>query len=707
MRRAPAKPRDRGHTNKTLENKRLRLRTSRRPPKNRHDAPPFLSLEWLDGDTLPFAKRGDGATLRSIKSPRTTPPLSALSTVGRFAWNYGIAVFAVMVATALALLGGDFLAARPFIPFFLATLVVVVSRGSGPGLLATLLSLIIVKYFFLPAVGSFEIKDTSNFAKMLFFTTLGLVMSMVAALISRRRRALAEASARESESRYRSLFETSRDGIVTVDLSGRIMDANPAYRSMLGYTMDELRSLTYQDFTPSRWHQMEEAIVRDRILAKGDSGEYEKEYIHNDGSIFPVSLRAWSVVDAGGDVVAMRAFVRDISDRKRAEEALRDADRRKNEFIAALSHELRNPLATICNGLQVLRRVGVQGLPDERPLQMMERQVEHLVRLVDDLLDASRISHGKIELIKERLDLGVLINGAADLCREQRDAAGVRIRVDLPEAPMLVEADPVRLAQVFGNLLHNAVKHTGAGGDIEVALSRAADEAVVSVADTGVGIPQDALPHLFDLFVQVKRTRGRPNEGLGIGLSLVRSLVELHGGAVEAHSDGEGRGSRFVVRLPLSTSVEAIAPPPAGPCTKVSPRRVLVVDDTRDAADSLVLLLETLGANVRVAYSGAQALEACVAFEPELVFLDLGMPQMDGFETARRMRASPSGRSVSLIALTGWGEEETRRRARQAGFDRHLTKPATMPELKAVLGSECGDIRREAVAEPGGARFTF
>jgi CheY-like chemotaxis protein len=183
----------------------------------------------------------------------------------------------------------------------------------------------------------------------------------------------------------------------------------------------------------------------------------------------------------------------------------------------------------------------------------------------------------------------------------------------------------------------------------------------------------------------------------------VRSLVELHGGTVEAHSEGEGRGSRFVVRLPLSTSVEAIAPPPSGPCTKVSPRRVLVVDDTRDAADSLVLLLETLGAKVRVAYGGAQALEACVAFEPELVFLDLGMPQMDGFETARRMRASPSGRSVSLIALTGRGEEETRRRARQAGFDRHLTKPATMPELKAVLGSECGDNRQETVGEPGRA----
>ena len=512
-------------------------------------------------------------------------------------------------------------------------------------------------------------------------------MSMAAAVISRRQGALADASLRESEARYRLLFETSRDSIVAVDLSRCVTEANPAFQSMLGYTANELQALTYEKLTPPRWRDAEDAIVRDRILAKGDSGEYEKEYIHKDGSVFPVSLRAWPVVDAGGNVVGMRAFVRDISDRKRAEEVLRDADRRKSEFLAILSHELRNPLATISSCLQVLRNAGERGPSGERPLDMMDRQIGHLVRLVDDLLDVSRISHGKIELKTERLDLGVLVQRTVDSCREQMDAAGVLVRVNVPEEPVLVEADPVRLAQIFTNLLNNAVKYTDPGGNIEVAMPPAVDEAVVSVADTGIGVPKDTLPHVFDLFVQ-DRTSARAHGGLGIGLSLVRSLVELHGGIVEAHSAAEGRGSRFVVRLPLAAGIEADASPSqADSGAKAFSRRVLVVDDTQDVADSLALLLEMLGAQVRIAYSGPQALAACAEFEPELVFLDLSMPQMDGFETARHLRASPSGRATSLIALTGWGEKDTCRRAEEAGFDRHLTKPAAISELKALLES--------------------
>ena len=438
---------------------------------------------------------------------------------------------------------------------------------------------------------------------------------------------------------------------------------------MLGYTMDELRTLECQDLTPPQWHDAEREIVRDRILAQGDSGEYEKEYIHKDGAVFPVSLRAWPVLDAGGEAVGMRAFVRDISDRKRVEEALRDADRRKDEFIATLSHELRNPLAPIRNGLQVLRITGGRGPSAERAQEMMERQVEHLVRLVDDLLEVSRVSHGKIELRKERLDLAVVVNRAVDLNRELIDAAGVLLRVVPPDAPVLIDADPVRLAQIFGNLLNNAVNYTDRGGHIEVAVRRVADEAIVSVADTGVGIPKKMLPHVFDLFVQVDRTPGRDMGGLGIGLSLVRSLVELHGGEVEAHSEGESRGSRFVVRLPLTMTLEAnAAPPRSGSCAAVSSRRVLIVDDTPEVADSLAILLETLGIQARVAYSGAQGLVASSEFEPELVFLDIGMPGMDGFETARRMRDQPAGRKAVLVALTGWGEDEMRRRVKEAGF---------------------------------------
>ena len=490
-----------------------------------------------------------------------------------------VAVFAVVAATAVKFLAGGFLAEQPFIPFFLATLLVVVFLGPVPGALATLLSIVSAKYFFLAPIGSFALNDATNLAKIAAFTALGSALCIASALISRRRRAAEQAvlasvsaqlraeamtSLQESEERYRLLFETSRDGIATVDLSGYIQDANPAFRSMLGYTMDELRSLTYRDITPSRWHDAEAAIVRDRIFAQGDSGEYEKEYIHKDGFVFPVSLRAWPVQDAGGKVVGIRAFVRDIADRKRVEEALREADRRKDEFIAMLSHELRNPLTPIRNGLLVLRKSGELGPFSARAQEMMERQVEHLVRLVDDLLEVSRVSHGKIELRRERLDLGVLVKRTVDLNRELSDAAGVSLHLAAPAAPALVDADPARLTQIFGNLLSNAVKYTGRGGRVEVVVRCAGDDGIVSVADTGVGIPHDVLPHVFDLFVQAERTRGLAKGGLGIGLSLVRGLIELHGGTVEAASEGEGRGSCFTVRLPLARAAGCAPAAPQG-----------------------------------------------------------------------------------------------------------------------------------------------
>jgi PAS domain S-box-containing protein len=637
------------------------------------------------------------------KSPENrVVELCGVSIVRRAAWNYGVAVFAVAVSTVVELAAADgFLAERPFIPFFLATLGVIVFVGPGPGLLATLLSVMSAKYFALAPVGSFALTDAGSVAKAIIFLLLGLTMCLAAELMSRTRRARADAllasvkaqvrddamkTLKESEERYRLLFETSRDGIASVDLSGHIEEANPAFQSMLGYTLEELRRLTYQDITPLRWHDGEAAIVRDLILAKGDSGEYEKEYIHRNGAVFPVSLRAWPIQDAGGEVIGMRAFVRDIADRKRAEEALRDADRRKDEFIATLSHELRNPLAPIRNGLHVLRRSKGQGPAAERAQEMMERQVEHLVRLVDDLLDVSRVSHGKIELRKERLDLAAVVDRTIEAHQESLEAAGVMLRVIRPDAPALVDADPVRLAQILGNLINNAVKYTDRGGHVEIAVERAADEAVVSVADTGVGVPKDMLPLVFDLFMQADHAQGAARGGLGIGLFLVRRLVELHGGEVEAASGGEGRGSRFTVRLPMAAAADGAARAPRSTTWSAGAlRRVLIVDDKRDAADSLSLLLETMGAEVRVAYNGAQALATCAEFEPELVFLDIGMPEMDGFETARRLREQSAGRDALIVALTGWGEAEMRRRIKEAGFNRHLTKPANMGDLEALL----------------------
>ncbi|CAN3990088.1 two-component system, sensor histidine kinase [Methylocystis bryophila] len=392
------------------------------------------------------------------------------------------------------------------------------------------------------------------------------------------------------------------------------------------------------------------------------------------------------ILGEDGEVIGGVEITVDVTDRKRAETALQDVDRRRDEFLATLAHELRNPLAPICNGLAAMKR-GTKTEEDAvRVIAMMERQSEHLLRFVDDLLEVSRIKRGKIKLVKDRVDLAGVIGDAYDMNRDLIGAAELELRIVLPDEPLLLDADAVRLTQVFANLLNNAARHTDRGGRIEIVATRVDEHAVVNVTDTGVGIAKEMLPHLFSLYSQASDLQGRPEFGLGIGLALARGLVELHRGSLEAHSEGEGRGARFIVRLPCLARVKpSIAPLNAAAIGAQTSRRVLIVDDEPDVADSLALLLSTFGADVRVARGGAEALITCAEFAPELVFLDIGMPGMDGFETARRMRESPTGIHAMLVALTGWDGEETRRRAVEVGFDRHLRKPAGSQELEALL----------------------
>jgi CheY-like chemotaxis protein/nitrogen-specific signal transduction histidine kinase len=409
-----------------------------------------------------------------------------------------------------------------------------------------------------------------------------------------------------------------------------------------------------------------------------------------------------------GDAAARKVAVlfTDITARKRAEaerEALvarlREADRRKDEFLAMLAHELRNPLAPIRNSLHILR-LTAGGAGGDGVLDMIERQVTHMVRLVDDLLEVSRITRGKIDLRRGRVELAAVVRTAVETSRPFLDAAGHDLTVDLPPEPLVVDGDPVRLAQVLANLLNNAAKYTDPGGKVRVAARRDGAEAVLAVRDTGAGIPPDMLARVFDLFTQVDRSDARAQGGLGIGLTLVKSLTELHGGRVAVRSDGPGTGSEFEVRLPLRgdegegvreelTSGGTTAP---GPGSSLVPRpsslrRVLVVDDNRDAADSLGALLGLIGVEARVVYSGPDALAAVGEFHPAVVLLDLGMPGMDGYEVARRVRARADAGRVTLVALTGWGQDEDRRRSRAAGFDHHLTKPADVDALEALLRS--------------------
>ncbi len=377
-----------------------------------------------------------------------------------------------------------------------------------------------------------------------------------------------------------------------------------------------------------------------------------------------------------------------IRERERVEAALRDADRRKDEFLATLAHELRNPLAPIGNAVHLLRLANGGDPATDQICAMLERQVRHLVRLVDDLLEVSRITRGKVELRNEPVELAAAIRSAVEESQPLIEASGHQLAISLPPEPIILNGDPIRLSQVFANLLNNAAKYMDKGGQIWLQVRREADMVVVSVRDTGIGIPAAMLSNIFQMFTQVDHSTHRAQGGLGIGLTLVQLLVEMHGGRVEACSRGEGKGSEFIVRLPLHRDATATARnslddrPPSMP-----DRRVLVVDDNRDAAHSLGLLLELLGVEVRVVNDGPAALQILPAFRPNVVLLDIGMPGMDGYEVARQIRQQSEWRDLVLIALTGWGQEEDRHRSSQAGFDHHLLKPADMRALKSLFMS--------------------
>jgi PAS domain S-box-containing protein len=378
-------------------------------------------------------------------------------------------------------------------------------------------------------------------------------------------------------------------------------------------------------------------------------------------------------------------------DNARLNEELRSMDRHKDEFLATLAHELRNPLAPIRNALQVMRIARNDPAALESSETIIDRQVQQMVHLIDDLLDLSRISRGKIELRKERVDLAEVIQSAIETSRPVIDEYGHELIVRLPDEPMPLDADLVRLAQVFLNLLNNSAKYTERGGKIWLSAERQRDTVVVRVRDNGVGIPPHMLPRIFEMFTQVDRSLDRAQGGLGIGLTLVRRLIDMHGGTVEAQSEGPGKGSEFVVHLPIAR--DAAAERPQGSCEKgsVPPRRcghrILVVDDNQDAANSLAMLLRMKGHDVRTAYDGLEAIDAALSHKPEIVLLDVGLPRLNGFDVARRLRESEDLRKVILVALTGWGHDEDRRRSKEAGFDHHMVKPADPAALDRVLES--------------------
>jgi len=515
-----------------------------------------------------------------------------------------------------------------------------------------------------------------------------LFLAPTGADVTDRKRAEAE------RQKFVTLVESSTDFIGICDLEGRPFYVNAAGLAMVGLaSIDEARRTHIREFflPEDRARIMDEFFPA--VLANGH-GEIEVRFRNfRSAQTRWMAYKVLPLTDEAGRAVAFATVSQDVSERRRLADDLRklaadlsEADRRKDEFLATLAHELRNPLAPLSNLLELLKHAGARGEALAPTLDTMERQLGQMVRLVDDLLDINRITHNRLELRRDRVELSTLIEQAVATARPLAEAVHHELHVNAPQEPIYLDADPVRLTQVFGNLLNNSCRYTPPGGAITLTTRRQGSEAVVTVADTGTGIPPEQLDRIFDMFTQVDRSLERSQGGLGIGLTLVKRLVEMHGGSVEARSAGIGRGSEFVVRLPVARTASDPAPIERAAQTEPSrKRRILVVDDNVDAADSLAMLLELAGHETYTAHDGRQALDAAAKQRPEIVLLDIGLPLVNGYEVCQQIRQQHWGRAMVLIALTGWGQVEDRHRSEQAGFDDHLVKPVDYRALVALL----------------------
>ena len=506
----------------------------------------------------------------------------------------------------------------------------------------------------------------------------------------------AEAALRDSHARFEALFDASPVGMYLVDAEFRIRLVSRTARPIFG----DIGELIGRDFVEAiriLWPPETADTIVASFRHTLDIGEpyrapefSEVRYDRNVREYYDWQIHRIALPDGQYGVVC---YFIDISERMRLSNQLRqyaadlsEADRRKNEFLALLAHELRNPLAPIRNALHIMRLTEGNGKEVQAASDMMERQVGEMVRLVDDLLDVSRISRGKIDLRKDRVELASAVHHAVEAARSLYENMKHELTVTLPAQPVYLNADPTRLAQVMGNLLNNACKFTDEGGRISLTVEREGEQAVIRVRDSGIGIAADQLLRIFEMFVQVDTSLERSVGGLGIGLTLVKNLVEMHDGTVEVHSAGAGQGSEFVVRLPIM--VETPEPPPeptvSEPTTTLA-RRILVVDDNRVSADSLARLLQLTGNETHTAYDGLEAVQAAATFRPDVVLLDIGLPKLNGYEAARKIREEPWGKKMVLVALTGWGQEEDRRKSREAGFNGHMIKPVELTALMKLL----------------------
>lgn len=487
----------------------------------------------------------------------------------------------------------------------------------------------------------------------------------------------------------RQIIDAVPSMIFVKDREGRFMLSNEALAQCYGTSPDSLTGLTDENFNPNadevtHFYQNDLDVIRTgkpKLIP-------EEKVTHADGSVHWYSTVKIPLYDTDNSCSKLLGVATDITERKHAEETLRLMDRRKDEFLAMLAHELRNPLAPISNAVRLLKMQEATDPKLALSCNIIDRQVTNMTRLLDDLLDMARIMQGKIRLKIEHFELTDIVNNAIETSRPLLESRKQELIISQTMTPQWLEGDHVRLAQVLSNLLNNAAKYTGEGGKIMLSVMREGSDAVIEIKDTGIGISPDILPQIFDLFTQADHTLAHSQGGLGIGLTLVRQLVEIHGGTVTAASEGIGQGSTFTVRLPAlpmdSSAAESARTESVLPTSKF---RILVVDDYADAAESLMMLLQAKGHEVEIADCGIKAIEQAQVFHPQVVLLDIGLPDLDGYEVAKRLRALPETRDATLIALTGYGQSEDHNRSQSAGFDHHLLKPLNFDELSALLTS--------------------
>lgn len=618
-----------------------------------------------------------------------------------------VTAVATLIRTLLTPILGSY---APHTIYLLGVVATAWVGGFWPGVAATLLGYLAGEVFFIHPYGStpapFSVMGPSDLIRFISYALIGVAFSFVSEQWHRVRlrdltraqrleeevaeRLRATESLRQAKQTLEALVAAAPIPIVVIDPDRTVRLWNRAAEQVFGWKSDEVlgRELPIvPDAKSEECHAARQAVTMGHSV-----GPIPTARLRKDGSLVDVELSAAPLYSADSLVDSMVLLLHDVTEQRRAErslresqELLREADRRKDAFLATLAHELRNPLAPIRNGLQIMRLAEEDPSAIERTRAIIERQLAQMVRLIDDLLDVSRITRGTIELRRHRMHLQDAILSAVETTRPLIDTNRHDLRITLPEEPIAMDADLTRLAQAFANVLHNAAKYTEPGGRIALVAERLGSRAVVRVVDNGIGIEPELLPRIFGLFMQADPAQKAARGGLGVGLSLVKQLIEGHGGTITAHSEGLGRGSEFVIMLPVALSapaapVKVLATPAATPR-----RRVLVVDDNEDSVESLRALIELMGHDCATALDGPGAIAKAYEYRPDMILLDIGMPGMNGNDACRAIRSEPWGHDIHMVALTGWGQAEDRERTRAAGFDRHLVKPVEPAVLAQVL----------------------